>query len=104
CDQFVFQRRPSRTVAWLSGSFSIPPKRERSTFRLISTHRSKRESSHFSVKRESRQTKLRLQVSSSDAGRPRPSRLAVSDSESSLLSYLGSLMDWTASSRASKSK
>jgi hypothetical protein len=83
----VFRRHRNRTVAWLSVSFSIPPKMERSTYRLISTHRSKRKSSHFFVKRESCQTKLRLQVSSSNAARPRPLRLAASGSESSLLSY-----------------
>ena len=47
---------------------------------------------------------LRLQVLSSDAAPPRPLRLAGSASESSLLSYLVSSMDWTESSRASKSK
>src|SRR6266516_508298 len=74
CGRFVFRRRPSRIAAWLSGSFSTPPKRERSTYRLIFTHRSKRESSHFFAKRESRQTKLRLQVSSLDAAGPRRAR------------------------------
>src|SRR6266496_2758406 len=93
CGRSVFRRRPRRIAAWLSGSFSIPPKRERSTFPLISTHRSKRQSSHFFAKRESRQTKLRLQVSSSVAARLRPSRLAASGSESSLRSYLVSSMD-----------
>src|SRR5260370_827377 len=52
CGLSVFRRHPSRIDAWLSESFSIPPKTERSTFRLISTHRSKRGSSHFFAKRE----------------------------------------------------
>src|SRR6266496_1639844 len=77
---------------------------EHSTCPLTFTHRSKRQSSRFFAKRESRQTKLRLEVSSSDAARPRHSRLAASGSESSLLLYLVSPMDWTESSRASKSR
>ena len=48
---------------------------EHSTCRLTFTHRSKRQSSRFFAKRESRQTKLRLEVSLSDAARPRPSSL-----------------------------
>ena len=94
----------AETVASLNASFSIPPKMEHSTYRLTCTDRSKRQSSHSFAKRESRQTKLRLEVSSSDAARPRHSRLAASGSESSLLSYLVSSMDWTESRRVSKSK
>src|SRR5262249_47479240 len=100
----VFRRRRSRTAAWLSISFWIPPKTERLTFRLISTHRSKRLLSQFFVKRESRQTKLRLEASSSDAARPRPSRLAASGPEFLPLLYLVSSMDSTESSRGSKLK
>src|SRR6478736_9414887 len=77
---------------------------EHSTCPLTFTHRSKRQSSRFFAKRESRQTKLRLEVSSSDAARPRHSRLAASGLESSLLSYLVSSMDWMESRRVSKSK
>ena len=44
------------------------------------------------------------EVSSLDAAQPRHSRLAVSGSESSLLSYWASSMDWMESSRVSKSK
>src|SRR5512132_887671 len=77
---------------------------EHSTYRLTCTARSKRQSSRFFAKRESRQTKLRLEVSSSDAARPRHSRLAALGSEFSLLSYLVSSMDWTESRRVSKSK
>src|SRR5204863_454272 len=58
---------------------------EHSTYPVTFTHRSKRQSSRFFAKRESRQTKLRSEVSSSDAARPRHSRLAASGSESSLL-------------------
>src|SRR5438105_15509542 len=77
---------------------------EHSTCPLTFTDQSKRQSSRFFAKRESRQTKLRLEVSLSDAVRPRHSRLAASGSESSLLSYLVSSMDWTENRRASKSK
>src|SRR5439155_24222046 len=71
CGRSVFRRRPSRTAAWLSESFSIPPKKERSTYRLICTRRSKRESSHFFAKRESHRTKLRLPVSSLNEMQPK---------------------------------
>src|SRR5437016_2577766 len=77
---------------------------EHSTCPLTFTDQSKRQSSRFFAKRESRQTKLRLEVSLSDAARPRHSHLAIPGSESSLLSYLVSSMDWTENRRASKSK
>src|SRR4030095_15642418 len=98
-----FLRRPNRITAWLSGSFSIPLKMEHSTCPLTFTDQSRRQSSRFFAKRESRQNKLRLEVSSSDAARPQHSRLAASGSESLLLSYLVSSMDWTENRRASKS-
>src|SRR5262249_46314349 len=104
CGHSVFRPRGRRTVVSLSALFWMRRKMEHSTCPLTFTHRSKRQSSRFFAKRESRQTKLRLEVSSSDAARPRHSRLAAWGSESSLLSYLVSLMDWTESSRASKSK
>src|SRR6476661_9247620 len=77
---------------------------EHSTCPLTFTDQSKRQSSRFFAKRESRQTKLRLQVSSLDAAQPSHSQLAVPGSESSLLSYLVSSTDWTENKRASKSK
>src|SRR4029077_1817824 len=77
---------------------------EHSTCPLTFTDQSKRQSSRFFAKRESRQTKLRLQVSSLDAAQPSHSQLAVPGSESLLLSYLVSSTDWTESRRASKSK
>src|SRR4029078_3470009 len=77
---------------------------EHSTCPLTFTDQSKPQSSRFFAKRESRQTKLRLEVSSSDAARPRHSRLAASGSESCLLSYLVSSMDWMESRHVSKSK
>src|SRR5438552_16858899 len=96
--------RWSRTVVWPNVLFSIRRKMEHSTCPLTFTHRSKRQSSRFFAKRESRQTKLRLEVSSSDVARPRHSRLAASGLESSLLSYLVSSMDWTENSRRSEER
>src|SRR5215831_9248889 len=104
CGHSVFQQRGHGNVVSLSVSFSIPRKMEHSTCPLTFTHRSKRQSSRFFAKRESRLTKLRLEVSSSDAARPQHSRLAASGSESWLLSYLVSSMDWTENRRVSKSK
>src|SRR5206468_12330051 len=99
---FVFRRRPNRITVWLSASCSIPLKRERSTYRLICMHRSKRQSSHFFARRESRRIKLRLQVSLSDAARRRLSWLAGSGLEFSPLSYLASSMDSMESSPRSE--
>src|SRR5262245_55627579 len=103
CGHFVLQRRGDGNVVSLIASFWMPRKMEHSTCPLTFTPRSKRQSSRFFAKRESRQTKLRLEVSSSDAAPPRHSHLAASVSESSLLSYLASSMDWTENRRASKS-
>ena len=100
-----FSAPQSRAVAVSGARHSrFRAKMGRSTCPLTFTDQSKRQSSRFFAKRESRQTKLRLAVSSSDAARPRHSRLAVSASESSLLSYLVSSMGWTESRRVSKSK
>jgi hypothetical protein len=101
-DYIVSMRRHvrQRRGVGLRASFWIPRKMEHSTCQPTFTDQSKRQSSRFFAKRESHQTKLRLEVSSSVAARPRRSHLAVSGSELLLRSYLVSSMDWMESSRA----